>query len=279
MFSPLATTKSMAWRSRKAGSSPSSVRRPRPPTMSPTKRMVGAVGTSHTLAQGGHEQRAPHRVRGLGRSRPAGRRAPAGGSCRREGRRPALDPARRAAADRHRALPRRQGGGGRAARVHGRRGDRADPQPDGDVPAAAPVAARPVDPRRLPRPADGARRRGRAAGQPRCRPSPEVRRRRAEHRRRRQRPARRPAGLLRSQGHQRRGQAPGRDRAADAAGEGRRRDERHRGLRRPDPQDGGHSGAGAAARDRLVGVHAHLRRADRRHGALGHAARRRHGGR
>src|ERR687885_1672356 len=45
-FSALTTTKVGAWRSRSAGSSPSSVRRPSPPTRSPTKRMVaGASGT------------------------------------------------------------------------------------------------------------------------------------------------------------------------------------------------------------------------------------------
>ena len=40
MFSPLTTTKSASWRSRSAGSSVSSVRRPSPPTTSPTNRIA-----------------------------------------------------------------------------------------------------------------------------------------------------------------------------------------------------------------------------------------------
>ena len=40
MFSPLTTTKSGEYRSRSAGSKPSSVRFPIPPTTSPTNKMV-----------------------------------------------------------------------------------------------------------------------------------------------------------------------------------------------------------------------------------------------
>src|ERR1700684_1688177 len=44
MFSPLTTTKSSSRRSRSDGSRPSSVRLPRPPTTSPTNRMLVAIG-------------------------------------------------------------------------------------------------------------------------------------------------------------------------------------------------------------------------------------------
>src|ERR1700677_634185 len=44
MFSPLTTTKSTANRSQSDGSRPSSGRLPRPPTTSPTNRMLAAIG-------------------------------------------------------------------------------------------------------------------------------------------------------------------------------------------------------------------------------------------
>jgi hypothetical protein len=53
-FSPLTTTNVGAWRSRSAGSRPSSVCLPSDPTTSPTNRIVaGASGTAHTLTLDG----------------------------------------------------------------------------------------------------------------------------------------------------------------------------------------------------------------------------------
>jgi predicted PurR-regulated permease PerM len=52
-FSPLTTTNVGSWRSRNAGSSPSSVRLPSDPTTSPMKRMLAVdSGTAHTLTKG-----------------------------------------------------------------------------------------------------------------------------------------------------------------------------------------------------------------------------------
>src|SRR3954447_4389634 len=87
-FSPLTTTKVGAWRSRRAGSRPRSVRRPSPPTRSPTRRMVaGASGTAHTLAHGPNERTAGHRrpaARGAAARRDRGAsRAPRGPARRR----------------------------------------------------------------------------------------------------------------------------------------------------------------------------------------------------
>ena len=126
------------------------MRRPSPPTTSPMKRMLaGASGTAHTLAQRGDE-RAPARRRpasrrpgaasprrGLRRPRSARGRAAAGVG--RAGRRPALDPARRAAAAAAAGLRDHQGGGaGRPALRHRRR-HRADPQPARQPACSAPT--------------------------------------------------------------------------------------------------------------------------------------------
>src|SRR3954453_10379443 len=164
-FSPLTTTNGGAWRSRSAGSSPSSVRRPRPPTRSPTKRMVaGASGTAHTFAHrtdertGGQDRPAAAGAAGDGRAGP-----PAG---RAAGRRAALGPARRPDPRRPRGLRDRYGGRGGSAAVSPRGDHRADPQPGrGDAPAGA-GAARPGDPRRLRRLLRDARVRWHAARQP-----------------------------------------------------------------------------------------------------------------
>src|SRR3954471_24539039 len=149
-FSPLTTTNVGAKRSRSAGSSPSSVRRPRPPTRSPTKRMVaGASGTAHTLAHrndertGGQDRPAAAGAAADGRAGPLARRG--------AGRRAAVDPARRADTRRPRGLRGRDGGRAGPALVHYRGDHRADPQPARrDAPAGA-SAARPGDPRRLRR--------------------------------------------------------------------------------------------------------------------------------
>src|SRR5512133_1964413 len=117
-FSPLTTTNVGARRSRRPGSRPSSVRRPRPPTRSPTKRMVaGASGTAHTLAHGADERtggqgRAGARGAGGGRGADAAR---ARGAARRGA---ALGPARRRDPRRARPLRDHHGGRARAAAVH-----------------------------------------------------------------------------------------------------------------------------------------------------------------
>ena len=80
----------------------------------------------------------------------------------------------------------------------------------------------------------------------------------------------------RQAGHQRQDQEAGRDRAADAAAQGRGRHQRHRRLRRG-PADARSRGRPRAdPRPRDVDLHAALRRADRRRGAAGDAAGRRH---
>ena len=90
---------------------------------------------------------------------------------------------------------------------------------------------------------------------------------------------RRPAGLLRRQGHQHRGQGAGRDRAADAAGatSSAARATSSRSATRP-ADAVVTAGFGADPRLRPVGLHADLRRADRRARAARDAAGRRHAG-
>ena len=88
-FSPLTTTNVGAWRSRSTGSSPSSVRLPSEPTTSPTKRMVaGASGTPHTLTRGMADEvdtpPAPPAPAPVAR-RPSSSRAGCSSSCSRSG--------------------------------------------------------------------------------------------------------------------------------------------------------------------------------------------------
>ena len=112
------------------GSRPRSVRRPRPPTRSPTKRMVaGASGTGHTLAHRGDE-----RTDGK-RDLPAPRRPPpmTRPGARAARRRSALAPARRGPLRRPRPLRGRPGGGARPAAVPHRGDHRADPQSAGST--------------------------------------------------------------------------------------------------------------------------------------------------
>ena len=228
----------------------------------------GASGTAHTLADGAMRARTRQTTdelgRGRARSTPSRRPRPAPAR-RRPGRRPALDPARRAAAaasSRSTPGPRR---GRRAAVLH--------------VAAVIALILNPLV-AFLQRRAGPARRWrsssstsgcssalagvGVAARQPDRRPGLEVRQRRAAHHRRGQRAARRRAGLLRPQGHQRRGQAAGRDARCRRCRRRSSAARRHRQLRRRDAHDARHGRPRADARLRPVGLHAHLRRADRR---------------
>ena len=70
----------------------------------------------------------------------------------------------------------------------------------------------------------------------------------------------------------------GADRAADAAGQGRRRHQRHRVVRRRPREDDRHRGLRADPRLHPLDLHAHLRRADRRGRAIRDAAGRRDAG-
>src|SRR3954468_23829073 len=158
-FSPLTTTNVGEGRSRRAGSRPRSVRRPRPPTRSPTKRMVaGAAGTAHTLAHGADERTGGQRRPAAGGA--AARGGAGGPGARAPGRRAAVGPDGHRPARRVRGLRDRARGGPGAPGVPHRGHHRADPQPPRGDRAARAGPARPRDPRRLPRVLRDARVRG-----------------------------------------------------------------------------------------------------------------------
>src|SRR5215207_3245706 len=192
-FSPLTTTKVGTYSSSSAGSRARSVRRPRPPTTSPMKRIV-VSGT-----RGGYLQRDPS---------PAFPRASRG---------PPVDPAGRRAADRPGGLVAGPGGGDRRADLRRGGGDRPDPQP-ADQARRAP---RPPDDRRLSRLRLAGRRRPRRGlldRQSDRRPGGRAAARPAGPRRGGRPRARRRPALLRRAGHRGRGRAPGPARTEDPAG-------------------------------------------------------------
>ena len=230
-FSALTTTKVGSWSARSLGSRPSSVRRPSPPTTSPTKRIFT---TGHTLAQSRERRMTPTANRG---SRPARGRAAAVAAA------PVVVPRWVQLV----MLPIGVLALWVVARAAG---------PVLLIFIAAGIVALILNPLvtffqrapALPRP--GRSRPSTSASSaflgtagyllanPIADQAQSFQQRRAGDHRRREPEPRRPAELARRQGHQPQGQGPGRDRAADAAGQGRRRHERHRVLRRRPREDG-----------------------------------------
>ncbi len=138
--------------------------------------------------------------------------------------------------------------------------------------AARAGAPRARDPRRVRRLLRDAGLRRHAARQPDRRPVLDVPRRRAVDRALGERAARRRAALLRPQEHQHPGHEAGPDRAADAPAARRRRHRPGRLLRHRPRDPRGHRRVRGDPRLRAVGLHARLRRADRRPRAVGDAA-------